>query len=260
MNIPPASVLRFLPLRFRQSITNASENELRELSEAYSTLGEVSAYAVVAGVALELVAAFVPLKPSFQAAIPDALILIGVAGEVLSGSRLRIASEALGRFAEQRIAEANLRAAEANEKAENERLARAQLEAKFAARRLSPEQTEQLVQVLSQFAADAKARPTASVTTLFPQATLEATMFAGDIASAFTKAGWWVKPLRDAALSANLTGLQGVAVLPDETEIGGRATSALFKYFASAGIPVMGHSSVSQTSLVTVLVGDHPHR
>jgi hypothetical protein len=101
-------------------------------------------YVLLAGLALELISAFILEKSLFEkasAVVSDILIVAGVWGEIHFAKRARIAGDGLQ-------AEANARVAEAYQKAETERTARVALEAKIAPRRLPMEDAAALAQEL----------------------------------------------------------------------------------------------------------------
>ena len=96
--------------------------------------------------------------------------------------------EALARFKTESkvaISEANARAAEANEKAEKERLERIRLEEDLAWRRLSKEQQQIIVSQVAKFSGQI-------VSLWYAQGDKEAETFAWELASALNSAGWKV--------------------------------------------------------------------
>jgi len=142
------------------------------------------------------------LWPSLQTAdrlfsVSNALLIVGLALTVVAtvgvvwmanireGYLKRELAEASAKGEEARAvaAVANERAAEANEKAETERLARIKLEAKIAPRRLSSEQRRRMVAALS-----ASARHQFTITSRMLDT--EGADFALDISAALVESNW----------------------------------------------------------------------
>lgn len=66
--------------------------------------------------------------------------------------------------------------------------------------------------------------------------------------------------LREAAANANITGLRGIGLIPDESEMAQRVLEALMKFLMSEGVGLTAYSPTPQSSVVTVLIGDHRFR
>lgn len=162
--------------------------------ESNSRWAERSAYAILVGLAFEVIAViFVSPKSTtlwFTLVIPNALIWIGVAGELLFGGRARSASDELSAEAQERIAQADARAAEANEKAEKERLARVKIEARLAPRHLTSDQQERIASRLSRWAILPGTDMRQSVAVFPTTHVFESENLATLIANALTAAGW----------------------------------------------------------------------
>jgi hypothetical protein len=101
---------------------------------------------------------------------------------------------------DENIARANAIAAEADRKAEEERVARLKLEKELAPRRLSGEQRERLVGELHQYGGS-------NVAIVSPLLDPEATDFADDLEAAFRVAGW-----HTARIKNHMTADRGLAV------------------------------------------------
>jgi hypothetical protein len=107
-----------------------TDDQLRSEIEANETRGEWGAWAVVAGLVLEIIlASAISLGiekkeiENWGAVIADCLIALGVYCEIHFGRRASHGHAELRRRSELRIAEANVRAAEANRKAAEAELA-----------------------------------------------------------------------------------------------------------------------------------------
>jgi hypothetical protein len=132
-----------------------TDDQLKSEIQSSETRGEWGAWAVVAGLALEIVLA---TANSFEyrnhavenwgAVVADCLIAIGVYVEIHFGRRASHASAELRRRSDERVAAANERAAEANKKAEEEKMARLKLAKKFSARTLSDDDVRKLREAL----------------------------------------------------------------------------------------------------------------
>lgn len=174
--------------------------------------------------------------------------------------------------ANERSANAELRAAEANEKAEQERLARVQIEEKIAPRRFSSEQKKSLANKLAVWA-----KPNAFIlqhasVAAFPD-THEANVFAADILSILKAAGWSTYDGMSGMASPKVT--VGVVVRtssnPRSIKVGHAFTDALMGERVLASVlpeKAKGCEEEGRTqeymdkepacSMIQILVGDHP--
>ena len=132
----------------------SGDDELREAVSKNEAWAEWGGAAVVVGLIVEVVltsayrhgASFIE---AWGPVFADALIALGVAAEILFARKARAKAESLQHRSDEKIAEANARAAEANRIAEGERLARIKLETGLASRRLTSEQSAALTSALS---------------------------------------------------------------------------------------------------------------
>jgi hypothetical protein len=136
---------------------NASDNDLEGASSSCERWGLGFAGVVVFAVVAELVIAW--LEPPYlsfltYSAIADAVIALGIAGEVLLGTiwNNRIQTELRSRSNKQ-LASAIQSAAEANERASKADLARTQLEAQLSPRMLNQRQWDLIQSFRGQFPA-----------------------------------------------------------------------------------------------------------
>ena len=133
--------------------TEKGDDKLREAVSKDETRAEWGGAAVVFGLGVEvaLTAAYRHGESAVEVWAPSfatALVTLGVAAEILFARKARAKSEVLHRRSQEKVAEAEARAAEAIQKAEEERHARVKLEAKIAPRQLSSEQIAVLSQEL----------------------------------------------------------------------------------------------------------------
>lgn len=163
-------------------------------------------------------------------------------------------------------ADANARAAEANQKAEQERLARIQLEAKIADRVLTPDQQ-------SHIASDLKAASLEGqhATIVWYSESFEAAKFASQIEGAVKSAGWVTK---FSPASPGFNGLpvsSGILIMTEPPERSKRAgwtlLSALHKERVVASIMAFDRkgteemfkkSTDPEDSRILVIIGSHP--
>jgi|SRR5581483_25631 len=125
------------------------------------------------------------------------------------------------------IARAQEAAAVANQRAEQERLARLRIEERLAARRISPEQLRDLVQAL---------KPYANSTVVVDRlGDFEARQFADELIKAFSAARWSVKVQNFGIVSPPVYGLQ--CVVADSRA--GRALSEAVKELPTAEVTVV---------------------
>lgn len=136
-------------------------SELEDEISRNEKFAEYGAWAVVAGLVAEIIVAFLAhgKAPVFDATsekvadvIATGLIALGVIAEIHFGRKSRIASNALQSISEEKVAEANLRAAEAARLAESEKLERLKLVAAVSPRTLSGEQQKSIAESLKSFA------------------------------------------------------------------------------------------------------------
>jgi hypothetical protein len=181
---------------------NRTDQNLKDAIATNERRALWGAAAVIFGLVLEVIFASAFHEPPetvlshWGPVVADALVALGVAGEVLFGRKSRIDSEELTRRSEERLAEAHAqageaiaRAAEANKVAEEERHTRVRLEAQLQPRTLNQEQIE-LIQGL---------RATFNEINLAREVDIETHMFAQDIAVALMSAGIIVHQYRRAA-------------------------------------------------------------
>jgi hypothetical protein len=125
-------------------MSDSNNNDLRSKYEKNSTIAERLAMLILLGLAVEIVAVFILKKPILEAILTisaTALIWLGVWGELLFEKRAREAGGGI-------VAEANARAAEANQRAQEAILELAELR---APRELTPEQRGRIVDELKLF-------------------------------------------------------------------------------------------------------------
>ena len=140
--------------------------------------------AVVVGLIVEVfLAALFPedssLARHWAPVFANALVALGVYGEIHFAGRVSKSEERLREIAERDVANANARAAEAE-------LAAARLQAQFAWRRLSDQQRGELGQALT-------SQPAFFMRVLYVEADPECEVFAREIGAVFKQAGWRVQ-------------------------------------------------------------------
>jgi hypothetical protein len=180
-------------------------DEIKNLKDSFERDGnwaEASAWAIVGGLALEvcLLLWFSKDRGSFETlslVAANVIIAVGVFGEIHFGRRAAKISKRLQQISDERVAlaerasaesnqkasEAVARAAEANEIAEGERLARVRLEKELAWRTLTDEQRIKFVLATKQFSG----QPFDIVTY---QDDAEAMYFSADLVRLLRGAGW----------------------------------------------------------------------
>ena len=156
-------------------------------------------------------------------------------------------------LAQRGAAEANARAAEANEKAEKERLARAALERRTAVRALSVEEWKSLSTLLARF------RGQSADVVIFP-VTFESNFIAGSVAGILGNAGWTVGPVQRLAEPPNNMLVQGIyiqATADAESQAAGAALFDALKTTVASGVwnPAPLRSGPPR---VWIFVGDRP--
>lgn len=206
-------------------------------------------------------------------ALPTAIVALGVWGEIRFGGRARHAADELQDILDQKVAESNARAAEANEKAEQERLARVQIEARLTPRSLTPEQQERIAERLSTWAILPGTDKRQSVA-VFPTSRLfESASLAEQITAALTAAGWDVS--RNEVTFGKSISAKGVWLLTSRNPRAIAIVESLIVTLFAEGILTfwlhepregceeMGHSKEQidenpWCSQISVFVGDHP--
>jgi hypothetical protein len=146
----------FPAFRLTNGVINASDGDLSRSAEACEKWAEGSAFAVIAGLVLEVgIALSHPPFDSFWehwgAVIADTGVALGVAGEVLFGKMGNSRQSELNRRTNAKLADAVSVSAEANERAANAELARAELEAKLRPREINQEQLDAIQALDGQF-------------------------------------------------------------------------------------------------------------
>jgi hypothetical protein len=153
--------------------------------------------------------------------------------------------------AKEGIAVAQAQAAEANEKAETERLARVRLEASLAPRHLSAEHRMRLIEQL-------KANP-GNILIWCLASNVESCGFAKQIADILTSSGWSVEVIRDAVVMGSGSPPRGLFIeVKSEKAIPVRAVK-LQEALSQIGFPVLWEikSAYSQDT-VELMVGTKP--
>jgi hypothetical protein len=135
------------------SANDEGDNKLREAVAKNESRAQWGGAAVVFGLVIEVVlAATYPHGKSiieeWGPVVADALVALGVAAEILFAAKARSKAEALQRLSDEKVSEANARAAEANQKAQEAILELAELR---APRALTPEQRGRIVDKLKPF-------------------------------------------------------------------------------------------------------------
>jgi hypothetical protein len=125
-------------------MSGSNNNDLRSKYEKNSAIAEGLAWLILLGLAVEIAAVFILKKPLLEGALTisaNALIWLGVWGELIFEKRAREAGDGI-------VAEANARAAEANQKAQEAILELARFK---APRELTQEQRGRIVDKLKPF-------------------------------------------------------------------------------------------------------------
>ena len=127
-------------------VSKATDDELRASSELDELWGVRCVWAVVVGLVLEAVLAVIHMSYDSIAGrwgsfVADALVALGVFGELRFSERVRRRDHELDRRSNERVAQAEQKAADTNERA-------AEIEKIAAWRRISPAQHERLVTAL----------------------------------------------------------------------------------------------------------------
>jgi hypothetical protein len=165
---------------------NKTDDQIKSEIEDNESRAEWGAWAIVAGLVIEIVLAVgISLEmdkkglENWGAVVADCLIVLGVYCEIHFGRKASAGNVELRRRSEEKVAEANVRAAEANRAAEEERHARLKLEAQLQARTLTPEEIEMLRGLRETFPEINVAREVDIETHLFAQQIAMALMSAG---------------------------------------------------------------------------------
>jgi hypothetical protein len=196
-------------------MTKAVKPNLESEYEANTNRSEWFGYFLLAGLCVELLFAVFLNKPLIEwisAVVSDIMIVVGVWGEIHFGRKARILGDTLQ-------AEANARAAEANEKAERERTARFELEERLAPRIFSLPQRNELVASIHGFE-DTEA-DIISYAPGFP----EVTAASGKVRDALFAAGWNIRQWTAIGSAQALVGVW-VAIRPGSPQEIGRAARA----------------------------------
>lgn len=159
--------------------------ELLNLIGRWSTVEDISTLVVLIGVVGELVASFTTLLRSHEfrerlERLSTVLVILGIAGELMS-------QHWLASYNDQLVAMVEVEAATANEKAEQEHLARAKIEEHLAPRAISTNQYDRLVSALRPFDG------VAADVFIASGPTVDAAPLAASIRSALKDAGWRVR-------------------------------------------------------------------
>jgi hypothetical protein len=185
------------------------------------------------------------------------IVVIGVAGESFFGIRHWWNSRKLQSLQQlendtqraeivrlsKETADANVRASEANQKAEEEKLARIKLEERLAWRRISPKEYPAFVAALKPFK-----RSVVEVTKL---GEVEAGQFADDVVKMFADSEWGVQLRTIGTFSPPQYGLQCEV---NEGMPGGKALAAILKMLPTASV----RSTPELPTVARILVGLRP--
>jgi hypothetical protein len=142
--------------RLPKGMINANDDELEKSIESCEVWEWFGGGLVIVGVAATVViAAIHPKYDSFWeqwgSAIADSLVAIGVAIEIKFGQMAGLRQKEQKRRSDIIVGAANVRAAEANQKAEESALKLAQLEKKITPRVIGDEQAEKIIEKIKSF-------------------------------------------------------------------------------------------------------------
>jgi|GEM_PF-3152565 len=243
------------------------ESQLRASVDRNEFRANLSAWLIVAGVVVEIVVAV--LNKHLGTTLPDTMIALGIAGELLFAARASRAASDLRAISDERIAELT-------EKGEQERLARVKIEARLAKRSLSQEQQGVFTSRMSEWAKLPGTDKQQSVS-VFPTSGLhEAANLANEIAVALEQAGWAVGRHPVTYLPAGWTiFVTGVGILTSSNPRGIAVAQSIADALNEQGVETTllpekrgGCEEQGMTqelidaapwcSAVSVLVGDHP--
>jgi hypothetical protein len=224
----------FVPAWYlRNGRINAADNTLENASSSCERWGIFCAALVGFAVIAELVIAFVepPYNIFLKLSAPtDAAVAIGIVGEVLFGMwDGRIQTELRNRSSK-RLADATEGAARAIERAAAAELEAERLRKELAWRRISPNETLKMSEVLSR-----PDLPKFGLRIEHPANDPEVITFANDIAEVFRKNGWpvlFISTVSSHTFSGMMIPLYG----PEETDACGITRLA----FQNAGIEFLG--------------------
>lgn len=165
---------------------NSDIKELTQVRESNSRIAEFSAYMVFIGLALEVLVILIqseksPLRILLEA-IPSAMITLGVLGEIHFEHNSNLAADILLKKSDERIAEAEKLTAEANQKAEEARLAHEKLKSEFVWRALTPDEMHKIISVLL--------TERGGIEIVYFHSDVESALFSKQIASVFAMANW----------------------------------------------------------------------
>jgi hypothetical protein len=197
-----------------------TEQELRSDFDRYSEREHWSAWLIVAALVMEAYAAWyfsTPDRPWYETTFliaANLAIAAGVYGEIRFGRKADAVGETLQQISNEKVAEANARAAEASQKVQEAMLALARL---TTPRTLTPERRERMTEVLKSFAGtpfDFAVQPEPEPVALMDQ-----------IADALVAAGWIWQPsggsgmalVRHGKPQASMTTATGLSIAIDDT-------------------------------------------
>jgi hypothetical protein len=177
-----------LPLR-KNGVINATDAELDGAQRFCEQVAIASTVLVFVGLVFEVLIAI--KHPSFDSClerwgsvIADALVAVGVLGELLPSMLVRGYNTEVKRRSDDKLSEANRRAGEASERAADAELATEKLKEATSWRTLTNMETEAISQALK------ASSPAASVRFTLLANDPESLYFAGQIATAFENAEW----------------------------------------------------------------------
>ncbi len=176
-------------------LTNSEVGSLKSVLNCWEWVGYISTAIVFIGCVGEFIAEFTHLPKSVDvekklARLSLVVLILGIAGELFSAVRTSQVSgqiianiEERAADAEQKAGEANREAARLTKVAEDERVARVQIEEALAPRRLTTKQRSAISSTLSRFSG----QPVTAIHNTFD---VEAAVFAAEIVSTLKLAKW----------------------------------------------------------------------
>lgn len=246
-----------------------SEINLRESIERNTFRANLSAWLIVAGVVVEIVQAV--FARQIGNTLPDAMIALGIAGEILFDRNAARAAGTLQQQSDERIAELNAAV-------EQERLARVMIEKRLLDRRLYGDRCDRVTSALKEYARLPGDIPIPQVADILRFGmSYETTVLVEDIVTAITAADWCLTH------EGRFPGLsvRGVDIMPTVDARSNEVAAMMVRVLTEAGIfcelserrlaigqPVPGimtkrapgNPQQAWDSRVTILVGDHPWR
>ncbi len=181
------------------------------------------------------------------------LVVIGVAGESFFGIRtwwnnrkLQQVSEQIDQYRQSQIAEALRKAAEANQIAEQERLARVKIQQQLADRTISGAQRDKLQAILK-----TRHGQHATVESLVSEGR-EALAYALKITAVFRDAGWNTTPPREQSFMT--TPLSGILISTQQDAVSKELGDFVAQAFETANIPVTRYQENGNIAAGEVLV------